>query len=69
MRYLKWLNLIPLIMFFIVDKLRGTEDIMARMEISGFTLIRLKIQSWIQRFLWMLTMNTFRLGTTLIFGE
>ena len=24
MRYLKWLNLIPLIMFFIVDKLRGT---------------------------------------------
>lgn len=24
MKYLKWLNLIPLIMFFIVDKLRGT---------------------------------------------
>ena len=24
MRYLKWLNLIPLIMFFIVDQLRGT---------------------------------------------
>ena len=24
MKYLKWLNMIPLIMFFIVDKLRGT---------------------------------------------
>ena len=24
MKYLKWLNLVPLIMFFIVDKLRGT---------------------------------------------
>ena len=24
MKYLKWLNIIPLIMFFIIDKLRGT---------------------------------------------
>ena len=24
MKYLKWLNLIPLFMFFVVDKLRGT---------------------------------------------